>query len=46
MGIFFNIRSPALIEDLYIPDDETVHTADGYLKAMNDSYSQVSLKII
>lgn len=44
MGIFFKIRSPALIEDLSIPE-EAHWSAEEFLKAMNDSYSQVNFNI-
>ncbi|KAB7497987.1 Ribonuclease kappa [Armadillidium nasatum] len=40
MGVFFKIRSPALIEDLHIPE-EAHHNQTTYLEAMNDSYDLI-----
>ena len=45
MGLFFLIKSPALIEDLYIPDD-TEETPAAFIEAMEASYSQVTRTVI
>lgn len=40
MGILFYIKSPAFLEDLYIPEEaeeDPIH----FIHAMEDSYSQV-----
>ncbi|XP_068219095.1 ribonuclease kappa [Palaemon carinicauda] len=41
MALFFGIRSPAFIEDLYIPA-EAEEEPRTYLEAMNKSYYQIA----
>ncbi|XP_050726316.1 ribonuclease kappa-like [Eriocheir sinensis] len=42
MGIFFFIKSPAFIEDLYIPE-EAHHDANEYIKALDESYHTIAV---
>ena len=40
MGIFFFIKSPALIEDIYL-DEEAESSPEAFVEAMDKSYHQV-----
>ena len=42
MAILFLVKSPAFIEDLYIPE-EAHHTAENYIEALDKSYKTVRL---
>jgi len=45
MGVFFFIESPALLDDLYLPE-ESHHDPQSFIKAMETSYSQVNILLI